>query len=175
MSDPRYAIGQFVPPADFSPAQRREALAQIAGCPAELRRALAGLSGSALDTPYREGGWTVRQVAFHLPDSHANAYVRHRLCVTEENPTIRSYDEAAWAMTPEIAHADPELACALLDALHARWLAFLGALPEVAYARTFVHGATGTTWTLAESLALYAWHGRHHVAQITELRRRRGW
>lgn len=175
MSDPRYPIGSFVAPDDVTPVLREGLLQQIADCPAQLRRVLSGLDAEALDTPYRDGGWTVRQVAFHLPDSHANAYVRHRLCVTEELPTIRGYDEKTWAETPEIAASHPELACALLDALHARWLAFLRAIPESAFGRRFVHGETGKIWTLDESLALYAWHGRHHVAQIAALRARHGW
>lgn len=175
MSDPRYPIGKFVAPAAFTLDLRRARLAELADCPAALGAALAGLAPAQLDTPYREGGWTVRQVAFHVPDSHANAYLRHRLCVTEEQPTIRPYDEKAWAETPEVLAGDVALPLALLTALHARWIAFLRALPEADFARTFVHGATGKVWTLDESLAMYAWHGRHHVAQITALRSRMGW
>jgi uncharacterized damage-inducible protein DinB len=173
--DTRYPIGRFLPPKSYDATLRAEHLAQLARQPGDLRAAVAGLSAGQLDTPYRDGGWTVRQVVHHVPDSHVNAYVRHRLTVTEEQPTIRGYDEVAWAATPEVPAGDVEPPLALLDALHRRWLDFLHALPESAWQRTFLHGDTGKVWTLAESLALYAWHGRHHVAQIIALRRRSGW
>lgn len=176
MTDPRYPIGRFQPSASFTAASRARALDALAALPAALRAALDGLDRAELDTPYRDGGWSVRQVAHHVPDSHLNAYVRHRLCVTEENPTIRPYDENLWAATPEIlAGGDIALPLALLEAVHARWLGFLAALPEAAFARTFVHPATGKVWSLDENLEMYAWHGRHHTAHVTALRERMGW
>ena len=175
MIDLRYPIGRFQPSATFTPESRRRAIEAIAALPADLRAAVAGLDGRQLDTPYRDGGWTVRQVVHHVPDSHLNAYVRHRLCVTEENPTVRAYDEKLWAATPEVATGDVALPLALLDAVHARWLGFLAALPGPAFARTFVHPATGKVWSLDENLEMYAWHGRHHTAHVTALRERMGW
>jgi len=173
--DTRYPIGRFLPPTSHDPELRAGHLAQLARQPGDLRIAVAGLSASQLDTPYRDGGWTVRQVVHHVPDSHVNAYIRHRLTVTEERPTIRGYDEVAWAATSDVVAGDVAVPLALLEALHRRWLDFLQALPESAWQRTFLHGDTGKVWTLAESLALYAWHGRHHVAQITALRQSSGW
>lgn len=175
MTDPRYPIGRFHASEDFTAETRRRALDAIAALPVELRAAVAGLDDAQLDTPYREGGWTVRQVVHHVPDSHLNAYVRHRLCVTEESPTIRPYDEGAWAATPEIAAGDVALPLALLDAVHARWTGFLAALPATAFARTFVHPANGKVWSLDESLEMYAWHGRHHTGHVVALRQRMGW
>jgi hypothetical protein len=175
MSDLRYPIGPFRAPASISTGLRAQHLAQLAALPGQLADAVEGLTPAQLDTPYRPGGWTVRQLVHHVPDSHLNAYVRHRLCATEENPTIRGYDQDAWVATPEIATGDLALPLALLATVHARWLAFLTSLPPAAFARTFVHSETGKTWTLDESVAMYAWHGRHHLAHVTELRRREGW
>ena len=174
MTDPRYPIGRFAPPSEFTTESRAAALAAISACPDEVRRATRGLSAEQLDTPYRDGGWTVRQVVHHLPDSHMNAYVRHKLAVTEESPTIRPYREELWAELPEAKSAAIELSTVLLTALHTRWALFLRALPEAAFARTLVHPDSGPM-ALDRSLALYAWHGRHHVAQIDALRDRRGW
>jgi hypothetical protein len=175
MTDLRYPIGRFQPSATFTAETRRRALDALAALPADLRAAVAGLDDRQLDTPYRDGGWTVRQLVHHVPDSHLNAYVRHRLCVTEENPGVRGYDQDAWVRTPEVAAGDVALPLSLLAALHARWTAFLTALPASAFARTFVHGETGRIWSLDESVEMYAWHGRHHVAHVTTLRARMGW
>jgi uncharacterized damage-inducible protein DinB len=170
----RYPIGRFAPPPAFTPASRRQFLGELAACPGEVRRATTGLSAAQLDTPYREHGWTVRQVVHHLPDSHLNAYLRHKLAATEEQPAIKLYKEALWAELPEAKSGDIELSLALLAALHARWVAFLEALPEESFGRTFVHPDLGPV-ELDKSVAMYAWHGRHHVAQIDALRRRSGW
>jgi hypothetical protein len=140
-----------------------------------MRRAVAGLDAAQLDTPYRDGGWTVRQVVHHVPDSHMNAYIRHKLAATEEQPTIRPYEEAIWAELPEAKAAEIELSLAILDALHARWDRFLRALPDAAFARTFIHPALPSPVSLDESVAMYAWHSRHHVGHIDALRRRQGW
>jgi hypothetical protein len=125
-----------------------------------------GLSEEQLDTPYREGGWTVRQVVHHLPDSHVNAYVRTKLALTEEEPVIRPYDEVAWANLPDGAGAPIEPSLALLDALHARWVLALRAAPEYAFKRTYWHPVNGL-FSLDELVSNYAWHGRHHVAHVT--------
>ena len=175
LNDQRYPIGRFAPPAVHTAETRQQFLAQLAACPAEMRRATAGLSAAQLDTPYREHGWTVRQVAHHVPDSHMNAYVRHKLAATEDQPTIRPYKEALWAERPEARSAEIELSLTLLAAVHARWDRFLRTLPEETFARTFIHPAMPNPVSLDESIAMYAWHGRHHVAQIDSLRRRSGW
>lgn len=175
MTDLRYPIGRYQRPEAFTAETRRRAFEALALLPRELAAAVGGLDAAQLDTPYRDGGWTVRQLVHHVPDSHLNAYVRHRLCVTEENPTVLAYDENAWVATPEIASGDIAVPLALAAAVHARWVGFLHALPEAAFARTFVHPATGKVWSLDDSVEMYAWHGRHHVAHVTALRERRGW
>ncbi|MBP7243640.1 YfiT family bacillithiol transferase [Amaricoccus sp.] len=174
MQEQRYPIGRFAAPPAFSAETRRQFFAELAACPGELRRATAGLSAAQLDTPYREHGWTVRQVVHHVPDSHMNAYLRHKLAATEEQPAIKLYKEAIWAELPEAKSADIELSLVLVAALHARWLAFLEALPEEMFSRAFLHPDLGPV-TIEKSVAMYAWHGRHHVAQIDALRRRSGW
>ena len=175
MNELRYPIGRFTPPEICSPELRQQSIATLAACPDEMRRALAGLTASQLDAPYREGGWTVRQVVHHVPDSHMNAYVRHKLAATEELPEIKAYKEAAWAELPDGKSAEIELSLGLLAALHARWVWFLRALPTEMFDRAFVHPAMAGPVTLDQSIALYAWHSRHHVAHIDALRRRSGW
>lgn len=178
MTDPndlRYPIGKFAYAAAYTQELRDLHLEQIASCPAELRRAVGGLTPAQLDTPYRDGGWTVRQVVHHLPDSHMNAYVRHKLAVTEEQPTIRPYKEALWAELPDGRSADTELSLVLLEALHARWTLFLRSLPAAAFDRAFLHPDLPGPVPLAKNIGMYAWHGRHHVAQIDALRQRNGW
>lgn len=173
--DPRFPIGPFVPVDALTAPERQLAIDQIAACPAELARALAGLDDARLDTPYRDGGWTVRQVAHHLADSHMNAYIRHKLAVTEELPTIRPYDQEAWASLADGRSADPAVSAALLAALHARWVRFLRSLDAGAFARRFRHPEFAEPVPLDRSVAMYAWHGLHHVAQIDALRQRAGW
>lgn len=172
-SDPRYPIGPFamVPP---TPENRRQAVADIAALPARMRAAVAGLSGGRLDTPYRAGGWTVRQVVHHVADSHINALNRLKLALTEENPTIKPYDENAWARLADMQLA-VEVSLGLLDALHARWVALYEAMTEEQFARTFFHPESQETMTLDRHAQGYGWHSRHHVAHITELRHREGW
>lgn len=175
MNDQRYPIGRFTPPAAFTPELRQQYLAQIAACPTELQRAVGGLTPSQLDTPYRDGGWTVRQVVHHVPDSHMNAYIRHKLAMTEVQPAIRAYEEALWAELPDGRSAEVELSLTLLTALHARWHRFLTALAPQDFARTFLHPAIEGPVSLDQSVGMYAWHGRHHVAHIDALRQRNGW
>lgn len=174
MTDPRYPIGPFEPPPHLSPAQRVTCIDQIAAAPAALRQAVDGLGPDQLDTPYRDGGWTVRQVVHHLPDSHANAYVRFKLTLTEDQPAITVYDQARWAETAEVAIVPVAVSLALLEALHQRWVPLLRALRPADCARRMVHPEWGTP-SLDHMLALYAWHGRHHVAHVTTLRTQRGW
>jgi hypothetical protein len=175
MSDPRYPVGEFVRPSEpLTPRQREEYISVIAAAPARLREAVSGLTGAQLDTPYRPGGWTVRQVAHHIPDSHVNAYVRVKLALTEEEPALKGYEEGDWAKLPDTAATPVEVSVELLDALHRRWVTLLRSLSEKEFARTALHPYWGTI-TLDFLLAQYAWHSRHHVAHITSLRQREGW
>lgn len=175
VTDLRYPIGRFAFSGDVTPARRAAWIDDIAAAPAALRGVVRGLSPEQLDTPYRPGGWTVRQVVHHVPDSHVNAYVRMRLAITEDDPTIKPYDEARWAELPDYKGVPIDVSLALLDALHTRWVAMLRALPDAAFTRGYVHPESGRLVPLDEALALYAWHGRHHVAHIAALRARSGW
>ena len=173
MTDLRYPVGPFVKPESSTAEQRAAWIAEIAATPAHARAAVAGLSEAQLNTPYREGGWTVRQVVHHLGDSHMVAFSRMKFALTEENPPLRGYNEARWAELPDYT-APVEVSLALLDALHARWVRVWQSLSETQMRRTFDHSSSGST-RLHEQLAHYAWHGRHHVAHITALRDRMGW
>jgi uncharacterized damage-inducible protein DinB len=167
--DPRYPIGPFRPPASATPEERTAWIGEIAILPTHLRAAVEEMDDERLDTPYRAGGWTVRQVVHHLPDSHVNAYVRFKLALTEDAPTIRPYAEAAWARLADSA-GPVDASLDLLDALHRRWTSLLEAMSEADFARTLVHPEQGRTLTLTTMLALYAWHGRHHLAHVTGAR-----
>ena len=170
----QYPIGKFQRPEKLSEEQRRGSIASLAELPARLRAAVAGLTGAQLETPYRPGGWTVRQVVHHLPDSHMNSYVRFRLALTENEPTVKTYDEGLWANLNDAKTAPIDPSLALLENLHQRWVTLLRSLSPTDWARTFRHPAIGVI-TLEQNLALYDWHGRHHVAHITSLRERQGW
>jgi uncharacterized damage-inducible protein DinB len=170
----KYPIGQFSLPHSTTPDQRQLWIADIADAPARLRAAIANLSAEQLDTPYRPGGWTVRQVVHHVPESHMNAYIRFKLALTEEEPTIKPYDEAAWAKLPDVETTPIEVSLSLLDALHQRWVRTLGFIDEAGFARKFNHPEMGGV-RLDGALALYSWHGKHHVAHVTALRDRMGW
>lgn len=172
--DPRYPIGRFEPKKHLSEEERSDAMADLEEAPDRLREAVDELSEEQLDTPYREGGWTVRQVVHHLPDSHLNGYVRMKWALTEDEPAIKTYDQEAWAELPDARTAPVEVSLALYEAVHDRWLELLQALDADAFSRTCVHPA-GSEPTLDTLLCLYAWHARHHTAQITELRTREGW
>ncbi len=169
-----YPIGKFEHKGRSSEAQRAQLIEDIEFAPIRLRRAVAGLSDAQLDTPYRPGGWTVRQVVHHVPDSHLNAYVRFKLALTEKQPTIRPYDEKAWAVTPEVKSTPIEISLALLESLHQRWVRLLRSMSGADFRRKFQHPELGVL-DLDRYLALYAWHGKHHVAHILSLRRRMGW
>lgn len=171
--DPRYPIGRFQRPEVFGPEDRARALAVLAAAPGELRAAVDGLDDAQLDTPYRPGGWTVRQVVHHLPDSHLNSFVRFKLGLTEDTPRIGTYREAAWAELPD-ARLPVEVSLRLLEALHERWVALLRSLDEEAWGRRIDHPEIGFL-RLDQLLALYEWHSLHHVAHIRSLRDRQGW
>jgi uncharacterized damage-inducible protein DinB len=170
-SDARFPIGKFRFDGEVTPERRREWIARIAAAPARFRAAVAALGPGHLDTPYREGGWTVRQLVHHLPDSHMNAYVRFKLALTEDNPTIKPYDEASWAGLPDSRGTPPEVSLALLDALHLRWVDLLGSMDDAQWRRTLHHPERGDMG-LEAMLALYAWHGDHHTAHLAALRER---
>jgi hypothetical protein len=167
--DPRYPIGKFSFPESSTPEQRREWIREIEEAPGCLRAAVAGLTEEQLDTPYRPGGWTVRQVVHHLPDSHMNSFVRFKLALTEETPTIKPYDEALWAKLPDAVGTPIETSLRLLEGLHGRWVRLLESMSDADFARAFHHPEAGMI-RLDQNLALYAWHGKHHVAHITSLR-----
>jgi hypothetical protein len=173
-ADLRYPIGKFQFPAEVSDNDRELFIEQIAETPANLRASIEGLSEAQLETPYRPDGWTVRQVIHHVPDSHLNSYIRFRLALTEEEPLIKAYHEDRWAELKDARSAPVEISLALLDALHVRWTELLRALSKEELSRTFRHPELGPI-RLEQNLALYAWHGRHHVAHITGLRHRMGW
>jgi uncharacterized damage-inducible protein DinB len=174
-TDPRYPVGKFNRPSNVLTAgERRDFVDQIAATPARMREAVAGLNESQLDTPYRDGGWTVRQVVHHVPDSHMNAYTRVKLALTEEQPTIKPYDEAAWAKLNDVRDTPIETSLVLLETLHSRWDTILRAMTDADFERTLMHPDMGVM-TLDEVIAMYAWHGRHHVGHITSLRARSGW
>ena len=176
MTDPRYPIGTFAfDQTEVTDERRKEWMEQIAAAPGLLRAAVRGLTPAQLDTPYREGGWTVRQVVHHVPDSHLNAYVRFKLALTEEAPTIKPYDEAKWADLPDSRSTPIDVSLALLESLHQRWVLLLRGLPASAWSRRLIHPDHRKELTLDWALALYAWHGRHHTAHVTALRERMGW
>jgi uncharacterized damage-inducible protein DinB len=174
MTDLRYPIGKFNYEGPPTPPQRQELLLQIEQAPSRLRAAVTGLSEQQLETPYRPDGWTVRQVVHHVPDSHLNAYTRFKLALTEEEPTIKPYAEDRWARLADTQATPLEVSLTLLDSLHDRWTRLLRSLQPEDWKRTFRHPELGLV-SLEKNLALYAWHGRHHVAHIMALRERNGW
>lgn len=173
LSDPRYPVGHFTAPAHSTPTDRAAHIDTLRNLPARIREAVQGLTNAQLDTPYREGGWTARQVVHHVADSHMNSYVRFKLALTEDWPTIKPYDEAAWAELPD-SKLPVEISLGALESLHARWVALLESLSDADFERGYVHPENGRQ-SLAFALALYAWHSRHHTAHITTLRARMGW
>ena len=172
--DLRYPVGKFHWKGELNETERAELIKQIAAVPAQLRQATKGLTAEQLDTSYRPEGWTVRQVVHHLPDSHLNSYVRFKLALTEAQPTIKTYDQEAWAKLADSKSTSVETSLALLEALHERWVNLLKSMSPADFARILNHPEMGPV-TLDRLLALYAWHGRHHVGHITSLRDRMGW
>jgi hypothetical protein len=162
----RYPVGKFPRRKEPLDAATRQSLLQsIEQTPTRFRALVAGLTDAELDTPYRPGGWTIRQVVHHVPDSHLNAYIRMKLAVTEDAPAIKTYEEARWAELPEAKSGPVEMSLALLDALHARWIAFLRALPPASLSKSFTHPEWGAV-TVDEAIVMYEWHCRHHAAHI---------
>ena len=172
--DLRYPIGPFDYSGPGDPRNRERAIEEIAAMPARLREAVRGLNDNQLDTPYRPGGWTVRQVVHHVADSHMNGFTRLKVALTEDNPTIKPYDENAFATLADM-RLPIEISLPLLEGLHTRWVEIYRAMRPEQYARTFVHPEHGLTITLESQLQGYGWHSRHHVAHITALRSRQGW
>jgi hypothetical protein len=200
MTDDRYPIGNYAPPENITPEIRKVWIAEIAALPGNFRAALEGLNDDQLDTPYREGGWSLRQVAHHVPDSHLNAYIRFKWTLTEDFPAIKAYDEAAWANLPDVENTPVETSLRMLAALHSRWAVLLENMSDEDYQRAYLHPeflpenfqmsdkaaldvarmkAAGPLppyiFLLERVLGLYAWHGKHHTAHITALRDRLGW
>jgi len=173
-TDLRYPTGRFRKVMSLTPEERQAAIEEIAATPVRMRAAILGLTPEQLDTPYRPEGWTVRQLLHHVPDSHMNAYIRFKLALTEDNPAIKVYDEARWAELEDSRSTPVEVSLDLLEAVHHRWVILLRSLGPEDFARPLTHPDHGQM-VLDSLLALYAWHGRHHVAHITGLRQRMGW
>jgi hypothetical protein len=173
-NDPRYPAGEFHFNPDVTPEIRLQSIAAIREAPSALRAAVHGLTDTQLNTPYRDGGWTVRQVVHHVPESHMNAYIRFKLALTEDNPTIKPYEEDAWSKLGDVPRVPVETSLRLLDALHERWVTLLELLTPADFERPLVHPEMGPM-PLDRLLQMYAWHGRHHVAHIATLRTREGW
>lgn len=174
MSDLRYPVGEFVARAHITPSERQDLIAKLDTTPARLRAAIADLSEEQWETPYRPDGWTVRQTVHHIADSHMNAYIRFKLGLTEDVPTVKPYNEKMWAQLEDGRNADPEISLRLLDALHERWTILLRSLPPEVFAQKLRHPEDGVL-SLDVVLQTYEWHGRHHIAHITSLRERMGW
>lgn len=175
-ADLRFPVGKFQrPTAPLTDAQRRECIEAIAATPARLNEAVKGLKPGQLDTRYRPEGWTVRQVVHHVPDSHMNAYIRFKLALTEDLPLVKTYNEAKCAELGDVKGAPIEPSLALLENLHKRWVLLLSTLGPAEWSREFRHPEHEKPLSLDDTLALYAWHGKHHVAHITSLREREGW
>lgn len=170
----RYPVGKYQPVQALSEQERQKLLTQIEETPKKLRAAVAGLSREQLNTPYRDGGWTVQQVVHHLADSHMNSYVRFKLALTEDEPTIKPYNETRWAELSDSKTTSVDSSLVLMDALHERWMNLLRGMSSTDFSRKMKHPERGSM-TLDDTLGLYAWHGRHHVAHITGLRERKGW
>jgi hypothetical protein len=173
--DLRYPTGKFTFDPDITPDKRAKSIAAIREAPALMRAAVQGLSDAQVDTPYREGGWTPRQIAHHVAESHMNAYIRFKLAITESNPTIKPYDENLWAKTPDVAREPAATSVALLEALHRRWVTLLEAMRPEDFARTVFHPEHKRELSLDWMLQLYSWHGKHHASHITHLRSRNKW
>lgn len=174
MDDIRYPVGKFVFDKDVTPEKRKACIRDVAELPGKLRRALEGLSSAQKETPYRDGGWTVLQVVHHLADSHMNAFIRFKLALTENAPTIKAYNQDAWSQTADVLKADAGLSLSLIEGMHGRWAVVLSAMAPADFERTFMHPERGPM-SLDQTLQTYAWHCRHHVAHILSLRERKGW
>jgi uncharacterized damage-inducible protein DinB len=176
--DPRYPIGKFQyqepQSKEESATQRKQSIDALAAMPRDFRHAVKDLTEAQLDTPYREGGWTVRQLIHHVPDSHMNAYIRFKMALTETDPVIKTYEEQLWAELPDSRETPIDVSLTMIEALHTRWVVLLRALKEEDFAKRFVHPQLGAM-SLQKAVALYAWHSAHHTAHATELRKKMGW
>ncbi|MBA3645495.1 MAG: putative metal-dependent hydrolase [Gemmatimonadaceae bacterium] len=175
MESLRFPVGRLDMDAPVSEADHQRLIDEIASTPVNLRKAVSGLSADQMATPYREGGWTVSQLVHHVPESHMQAFSRCKFALTEEKPIIKPYDEAKWSETPDVASTRPEVSLTLLDALQERWVNLLRGLSAEQMQRAYFHPDHGRLITIERMLAMYAWHGRHHVAHVTKLRERNGW
>lgn len=173
--DLRYPIGQYHPPAAIGRAERDAWIADLEALPHNLRNAVADLTGDQLNVPYRPGGWTVRQVVHHIADGHLNSYTRFRLALTEETPTVKPFDENAWAELPDSKLGAIEPSLAIMDGLHRRWVALLRSLSDDDFKRGYRHPERSELTILDQTLGYFAWHSRHHLAQILMLRKHQGW
>jgi len=173
-TDSRYPIGKYQP-QPFSEEQKKEWLNDLRFLPEILEHSISNLDAAQLDTPYREGGWTVKQVVHHVADSHMNAYIRFKLGLTEDNPAIKPYEEQLWAELDDVKNLPINISLTLLHALHARWHEAIKNLSDETWQRTFFHPVQNKNVTLWNTLGTYVWHGKHHVAHITSLRERNGW
>src|SRR5580704_16283375 len=173
-ADLRFPVGKAPKVDTLSSGDRVRLIGEVADAPANLRAAVKGLTNAQLDAPYRPGGWTVRQVTHHVPDSHMNAFFRFKLALTEDEPTIKPYAEERWAQLADTKNTPIEVSLTMLDSLHDRWVRLLRSLDDDAWKRSFRHPDMGPM-TLEKALAMYAWHGKHHVAHVTALRARKAW
>lgn len=173
MPAPQYPAGPHAPEREYGAARRAELIEELAGAPVALRASVAGLTPAHLETRYRN--WTIRQIVHHIADSHLNAYIRFKLALTEDHPTIKPYDEGLWVGLADTKTGDIQPTLDLLDALHARWVALLRAMTDEQFARAYFHPEANADVRLAEALSEYAWHGRHHTGQILWLRRHHSW
>lgn len=174
MVDERYPIGKFTAHPSYSQEEIDKYINQVEALPPLLSKEIQGLTSSQLDTPYREGGWTLRQVIHHLADSHMNAFVRMKWALTEDSPLIKAYNEKAWAETPD-TKMEPDVSLTFLDALHTKWTVLIKSLSEADLQKEFVHPDTKRSTPLNRMIAMYAWHGNHHLAHITRLKEKQGW
>jgi uncharacterized damage-inducible protein DinB len=171
----KYPIGEYSPKENYSSDDLKWYINTIELFPAKIKQAVKGLSDEQLDSQYRDGGWTIRQVVHHVVDSHINSYTRFKLALTEDNPAIRPYDEALWAELPEAKTGPVELSVPLLDALHKRWVVMLKNIPARQFERKLYHPGSKSEMTIASLLHLYAWHCDHHLAHITNLKKSKSW
>jgi hypothetical protein len=174
MTDPRFPIGRFEAPTSYDETSREQCMAHIAHLPTAMRAAVAGLNDAQLDTPYRDGGWTIRQVVHHVPDSHMHAYIRTKFALAEDEPSIKAYDEGRWATFPDANGPPVEHSLQILDGLHKRWVTLFRSLGAQDFNRALYHPENGRM-TVDLILALYSWHSRHHTAHITTARAKHGW
>lgn len=174
MEDIRYPIGKFTSRENYSAEEINQFITRIEALPVSLEKAIQNFSKDQLDTPYREGGWTVRQVVHHVADSHMHAYIRTKWTLTENEPVIKAYLEKLWAETGE-TKSDPAISLSFLKALHAKWVILLRSISPTDLNRFFIHPETKKQITLKTLMGTYAWHGEHHLAHITNLKKVKGW